>query len=104
MGATGQPPLSCHATANASSTEAEELRPAPRGTSEAMTASIALTASPCAESAHATPAGYLAHPGRGSPSTVVRARSVFGEKAASAPKSSASTRVVSRPLGENATY
>src|SRR5512142_2022662 len=99
-----QPPKDIQPTAKASSTDAEELSPAPRGTSEANTACMPATRCPCSESAHATPAGYAAQPGSGDPSSWAFVDSALTEKRAVWPKSSASTEMSSEPLDEKATY
>src|SRR5262249_24980318 len=90
MGAMLQPPSLIQATAQASSTEADELSPAPRGTSEASAAFKPSREKPASSKAQATPAGYLAQLARGVPSEErPRARPIRSNEAASWSKSAA---------------
>ena len=57
MGGRVQPPRVCHAIMNAISTEADELSPEPRGTSDAKTAFMDKIGRFSSISDHITPAG-----------------------------------------------
>ena len=68
MDGNSQPPIVCHAIMYAISTDADELNPDPRGTSDANTAFMEFTDSFSSSNAHITPAGYSPHSGKEEPS------------------------------------
>src|SRR5512132_925153 len=97
-----QPPRVCQAIINAISTEAEELNPEPRGTSDPYTACRPGVFRSSSPSAHITPAGYCVHSASGLPSVWLFDGIVPGRKEASCSKSAATSVVRSEPAGENA--
>src|SRR5260221_8458825 len=86
-----QPPSVCQAIAYAISTAADELKPEPRGTSDAKTAFIEETARFSSINDHITPAGYNAHSGSGDESAWVFVEMDSAEKDACWLKSAATS-------------
>src|SRR5258706_5830408 len=84
-----QPPSVCQAIIYTISTEADELKPEPRGTSDAKTAFIEGTKSFSSINDHITPAGYNAHSGSGDESGWILVKMDSAEKEACWSKSAA---------------
>src|SRR5258706_1411899 len=86
-----QPRSVCQAITFAIATEADDLKPEPRGTSDAKTAFIEGTESFSSINDHITPAGYNAHSGSGDESAWVLVEMDSAEKDACWLKSAATS-------------
>ncbi len=102
MGGRVQPPRACQASMKAISTEADELKPEPRGTLEAKTAWKPLVSSPSSPMAHSTPAAYSIHSRRGAPASCVLERADLRLRKAWSFMSMARIDERGEPDGENA--